>query len=87
MTDGSSNTMILVSVAPDEAVIWTKPDDWEVDLDNSLKGLKGDQREQVSVALADGSAHRISVTINPKILRLLITKSDGEVVPEKAFGN
>ena len=32
ITDGTSNTIMIVEAAPEKAVIWTKPDDLKVDL-------------------------------------------------------
>ncbi len=78
--DGSSNTILIVVVAPDQAAIWTKPDDWEVDLDNPLAGLTGNNRESLAVVFCDGSTHRIPLTIKRETLRALVTRSGGEVV-------
>lgn len=39
VTDGFSNTLMLVEVNPDRGVIWTKPDDLPFDPDNPLAGL------------------------------------------------
>ena len=40
-TDGTSQTIMVVEAAPDKAVPWTKPEDWEMDPNNPLKGLGG----------------------------------------------
>ena len=39
--DGTSNTIMTVEVTDDRAVIWTKPDDFEYDPQDPLKGLVG----------------------------------------------
>ncbi len=80
ITDGSSNTILMVTVAESEAAIWTKPDDWEVDLRDPWKGLKGGKRESVVVNFADGSVHVLPVEITADQLRALITAAGGEVI-------
>ena len=79
--DGTSNTILIVTVAPEKAVIWTKPADWEVNLDEPWTGLRAEERGGLTVAHADSSAHRYPFTIKPEVLRALITKSGGEIVP------
>ncbi len=37
-TDGTSKTILAVEVNDDRAVPWTKPDDLEVDLTQTLRG-------------------------------------------------
>ncbi len=78
--DGSSNTIMLVATTPPAAAIWTKPDDWEVDLNNPWEGLKSPDRQQVAVALCDASVQRLSLTLKAESLRALITRSGGEVI-------
>jgi len=55
--DGTSNTVLVVEVAPENAVIWTKPADWEVDLANAWRQLKGQgATTDTAAAFCDGSA-------------------------------
>ena len=39
ITDGTSYTIMLVEADDDHAVIWTKPEDWQFDLQQPLAGL------------------------------------------------
>lgn len=83
ITDGTSNTMMAVEVAPERAVVWTRPDDWQVDLENPLEGLASPGRKTVVFAMFDGSAHALDVpSTDVKYLRALITRAGGEV-PER----
>src|SRR5581483_1997574 len=41
ITDGTSNTIMLVDTADDQAVVWTRPEDLKVDANAPLKGLVG----------------------------------------------
>ena len=77
--DGLSHTILLVEVAPEHAVIWTQPEDWQVDSQDLWQGLLGD-RESFAVAFADGSVRVIPQTIPAETLRRLLTRSDGQSV-------
>ena len=61
ITDGTSNTILTVEVAPEHAVVWTRPDDWEVDLKKPLEGLTAEGRKTVVVGIADGSVHTLDL--------------------------
>jgi hypothetical protein len=79
-TDGSSQTIMVVEAAPQHAVIWTKPDDLEVDLANPLPGIvAGDQ--DFNAVRADGSAMRYSGQIMPlETLRAYFTRNGGDKI-------
>jgi hypothetical protein len=83
--DGLSNTVLVVEVTPANAVVWTKPDDWEVAPDDPLRGVKreaGDVRgDAFAVALSDGSCRMISSNIDPKLFAAVLTRAGREVVP------
>jgi len=80
ITDGTSNTIAVVYTNPTNAVRWTKPSDWKVDLQHPWNGLKRDDEQTVEVAFADGSIHTISVSTSEEKLRALLTREGGEVV-------
>ncbi|WP_425395781.1 DUF1559 domain-containing protein [Aeoliella sp.] len=61
MTDGTSNTLMIVQVPPEQAVPWTKPADWEVDLAKALQQLQAAGMQEVLVAFCDGSARVLSL--------------------------
>ncbi|MEX2171626.1 MAG: DUF1559 domain-containing protein [Pirellulales bacterium] len=82
ITDGTSQTIMVVEAAPDRAVPWTKPTDWEVDLANPLDGLKQEGRDGFVSAFCDGSARYISFAVSPETLRKLLARADGEVIDE-----
>ncbi len=74
--DGTSNTIAVVEVADEAAVPWTKPDDWQVDDKDPLKGL-GDT---FAALLCDASVRFFTKDIAPDTLKALLTRSGGEVV-------
>ncbi|MCH8840133.1 MAG: DUF1559 domain-containing protein [Planctomycetes bacterium] len=81
VTDGTSNTIMFVEVNPERAVIWTKPDDWEVDLDDPWAGLRRNDRNWFTASFCDGSAHIFDEQRVPaKKLRALLTRAGGEVI-------
>ncbi|TWT39313.1 DUF1559 family PulG-like putative transporter [Blastopirellula retiformator] len=82
MTDGTSNTILILNVAPEEAVIWTKPDEWDYDPENPFRGLTNLNPEGTfSAALVDGSVRQFSTKkLKPETMRNLIERNDGNVV-------
>jgi type II secretory pathway pseudopilin PulG len=78
--DGTSNTMMLVEVDADRAVPWTKPVDHELKALNPKAGLGGLRPGGFNVGMGDGSVRFLSNTIDPKMLKALVTKSGSEVV-------
>jgi hypothetical protein len=79
ITDGTSNTILVVTAGADKAVPWTKPVDLAVDLDDPFKSL-GKIGETFQTLLMDGSVRSISDTIDAKTLKNLITPSGSEVI-------
>jgi hypothetical protein len=80
LTDGTSNTIMLVDAAADRAVIWTKPDDLPIDLDNPSKGLSLSAGKKYLVGMADGSVRLLSSKISKATLRAALTRAGGEVL-------
>ncbi len=83
--DGTSNTIIVVEANADRAVIWSKPDDLKFDPQQPLAGL-GDLRPGgFQSLLMDGSTQFIAKTIDPALLRALMTIAGGEAIPRGGF--
>jgi hypothetical protein len=80
ITDGTSNTLLILDVDDDHAVIWTKPDDWSFNPAKPLQGLGGRYKTSFLTAFADGSVRFISTKIDAKTLEALLTRSGGEVI-------
>lgn len=79
--DGTSNTVMVVEANADRAVIWTKPDDFEVDADNPLGGLGSIHPGGFSALFADGHVQFLSSMLDPKVLLHLFTPNGGEAIP------
>ncbi len=80
ITDGTSNTIMLVEADADQAVDWTKPDDWQFDPNDPMRGL-GNLRPGGFLALfADGSGRFISSQATPETVKSMMTGSGNEVI-------
>jgi hypothetical protein len=82
MTDGSSNTIMVLEVHPKSAVVWTKPDDLLIDPADPLKALTGQPSEGFNAVLCDGSVRFISAKVEPKTLLNLMQMNDGNPIGE-----
>jgi prepilin-type processing-associated H-X9-DG protein len=80
VTDGLSNTILVVDANDDRAVIWTKPEDLKIDPNDPLAGLVGHHPGGFNIAFADGSVHFLPQTIDKKNLYALFTRNGAEVV-------
>ncbi len=78
--DGSSNTIMIVEVGDDRAVVWTKPDDLPIDMDNPAKGLGGPYEKVFNTAICDGSVHTIRTSTPADVLRALFTRAGREKI-------
>jgi hypothetical protein len=80
-TDGLSNTIMIVEAAPDRAVEWTRPRDFELDENEPAAGLFGQRKGGALAAFADGSVKFIPQTTAKDVLHALFTINGGEKVP------
>ena len=80
ISDGTSKTIALVEANADQAVEWTKPDDWEFDPKNPKAGIGDFRPGGCNAAFADGSVQFISNAIDPDVLKALFTRNGREVV-------
>jgi hypothetical protein len=78
ISDGTSSTILVVEVAPDQAVPWTKPDEWEVDLAHPLQGVTRSDRDYFVVAWCDGSVMAVPVACDEAKLRANLTRAGRE---------
>lgn len=74
ITDGMSNTVLLVEANADQAVIWTKPTDLVVDESAPLKGLGKAREDGFNILMADGSVQFLRSPIDAKVFWRMITR-------------
>ena len=82
ITDGTSNTAMVVEASDAKSVIWTKPDDLVPDVKDPAKGVRGLRRNGFSVLFSDGSVRFLSDRIDLRVLKAVFTRNGGE-----AFGS
>jgi prepilin-type processing-associated H-X9-DG protein len=95
ITDGTSNTIAMVEAR--EAVPWTKPES-DIPAGNDARtatkpeelkalfeALGGHFPNGFNAAFCDGSVRFIKESINPIVLRALITRNGGEVISSDSF--
>jgi prepilin-type processing-associated H-X9-DG protein len=85
VTDGTSNTLMVVEAADSSAVIWTKPDDWEVGPASKIQDLVGHHPRGTNFGFADGSVRFLMGTVTPKLLQALLTRKGDEVLNADDF--
>jgi prepilin-type processing-associated H-X9-DG protein len=78
--DGTSNTVMAVEANADRAVVWTAPDDLEIDADDPHDGLGEFQPGLIMVLFADGSVHQLPATLDAETLANLFNPRDGNVI-------
>jgi hypothetical protein len=78
ITDGTSNTILAVEAKRD--VPWTKPEDIPFDPKAPLPELGGFTPDGFNALFGDGSVRYLKESINPGVLKALITQDGGEVV-------
>lgn len=79
LTDGSSSTLLAVEVAPEKAVIWTKPEDAAFNPADPKLGM-GRLGEKFVALFADGSVKSLKSSIDNEKLKGLITFAGGEMI-------
>jgi hypothetical protein len=80
ITDGTSNSIAAFQVGDANAVIWTKPEDWELDADDPLAGIGMLHSGIFLAGFCDGHVQAISNAIDGGIFKNLLTVGGGEVV-------
>lgn len=78
VTDGTSKTIAIVEADADKAVEWTKPDDLHFDANNPTAGLGHFRPGGWLAAFLDGHIEFISNTIDPSLVKAMMTKAGGE---------
>lgn len=80
IVDGSSNTIMFVEANDEIAIEWTKPG--VIDAEKfEFWQMFGNNPGGTNCGFVDGSVTFISNTIDPKILKIMFMRNDGEAVP------
>jgi hypothetical protein len=81
ITDGASNTILVIDGRDDQAVAWTEPRDMEVDPPLAVEQFLKTPSHRGWVSLfADGAVRTLGGSIAPATFRALLTFAGGEVI-------
>ena len=81
MTDGTSNTVLLVQVQPEHAVPWAKPGDYAFDPNDPAAGLGSSaDAKSVTVLFTDAAVQSVKKSLMPEQWIALFTYSGGEAI-------
>jgi hypothetical protein len=80
IVDGTSNTVMMFEASRDKAVIWSKPEDAEIDTDDPLAAMGDYHVGGFHVGMADGSVKFIANTIDVDLFNALLTRAGGEPI-------
>lgn len=78
--DGTSGTILMVTVRPEFAVEWSKPADWEFDEKKPFDKLTGTNGEGFQFAAGDGGAVLSRKMLTTEQLKAMLTKAGGEKI-------
>ncbi|TWT59099.1 hypothetical protein KOR42_24880 [Thalassoglobus neptunius] len=79
ITDGTSNTVMVVNVPNSEAVVWTQPTDLKVDVEDLHAAIFGN-RDSARALFGDGSARVLPAKLDNEALRAYFTRNGREVI-------
>jgi len=77
VTDGTSQTVLVINAGPDKAVPWTKPQDLTYQPDAIVKSL-GDVNDPFMVMFADGAIYPVRKTVDERTLLKMFQRNDGK---------
>ncbi len=85
IADGTSNTLMIVEVSPENAVPWTKPQDYEVDLAHPLAGIRNPNVKYFAKAWMDAHAKISEMEMDEAEFRKAITRAGKEVLDDSKW--
>ncbi len=83
VSDGISGTLTVVEAK--NPVPWTKPEDLSLASPDPLLGAGSKHPGGFNATMADGSVHFVRTSINPAILRALVTRDGGEIISADSY--
>jgi hypothetical protein len=80
ITDGTSNTIMVLDVDDSKGVVWTRPDDYPVDPKKANVGVFR-AGNRIMAGFFDGSVHQLSPQTSDETLWLYFCPNDGMPIP------
>jgi hypothetical protein len=84
--DGTANTVMAVEANLDQSVVWTRPDDLNVDAKQPKKGLGAARERGFLAVFADGSVRLLGAKTDDKTIKALFTIGGREIVDLDTLG-
>jgi Protein of unknown function (DUF1559) len=91
ITDGMSNTIVLVDAGDEQAVTWTKPDDGDVPPQDEaafkaiFRAHRQRRRAGTVMGFGDGAVRFLQENVKPATIRALATYNQGETILSHDF--
>jgi hypothetical protein len=82
ITDGTSNTILILEAHPKSAVVWTRPDDLVIDAGDLMRDLRGQPNDGFHGVFSDGSVRFFKTSIDSKTFLHLLQMNDGNPIGE-----
>ncbi len=80
ITDGTSNTLMIVEASSDKSVIWTKPEDLTINEADRLGSIINATSDGFAACMCDGSARLFPRRILPATLQGILSINGGEII-------
>lgn len=82
ITDGTSNTVMFIELAPEHAIAWTSPEEYRYDPENPAAKLYSRDGKTLA-AYADGSVRTLRLDNSPEAWNAVFTMNGGEFLELK----
>ena len=76
---------MVVEATNAQAVIWTKPDDFDINQKDPIAGLVGLREGGFLSAFCDGAIHSVTKTVDGQTLMNLFNRADGQRIDNSMF--
>ena len=80
VTDGTSNTILVVESDAEHSVVWTKPDDLLYNAEQPATGFGFDADGRIATLFCDGSVRKLKQSLDVEMWRRLLLRNDGKQV-------
>ncbi len=80
ITDGTSNTLMIVEASSDKSVTWTKPEDLTINEAGRLRSIIDQDADGFAAFMCDGSARFFPKQLMPAALQGILSINGGDII-------